>query len=251
MPVMAQASIAGASGQRRRPPATLKSGGAHAVGVRSCMRWNKLTARAFFAASLIGLSACTYGPEESTAHITNVATRPGTHDLAFGVDFRRIRQPTGINAFPNGGIPRVLEREARIYLCRVDEGVMRELAAVADYDGIPSSAGVWIAGWKGGDLYFRLFGYERDASGGNDLDKPVSSFYRVSDDGVLARVSELPEDLAIQSNSGPAGAPPFLRYSLGHRDIEIVIDGRLSERGADARVVFPENSAKPLLQMLR
>jgi hypothetical protein len=158
---------------------------------------------------MITLLACTYGPEQSTAHITNVAIRPGTHDLAFAVNFRRVREATGINAFPNGGNPRVLDREARVYLCHLDQGIMRQLAAVPDYNGIPTSDSVWLVGWKGSDLYFRLHGYERGAYGGNDHDRAIGYFYRVSEAGVLTRVAELPGDLATQNNSGPAGAPPF------------------------------------------
>jgi hypothetical protein len=204
----------------------------------------------------IALSACTYGPEQSTAWITDVSAQPGSHNLALSVDFRRFRNATGIAAFPNGGIPKVLESEARIYLCRLDAGVIRQLAAVPEYADIPSGPSVFIEGWNGTDLYFRLHGYERGASGGDDLDRPIRYFYRVSEDDALTRVSALPGDLSEQRNSGPAGAPPFLRYGGGHRDIDIAIDARLSEvrlseGGVDARVFFPEGSLEPMLEILR
>ena len=208
-------------------------------------------ARSFLLGVLIALSACTYGPEQSTARITDVSAQPGSHNFAFSVDFQRFRSATGIAAFPNGGIPKVLESEARIYLCRLDAGVIRQLAAVPDYDDIPSGPSVWIEGWKGSDLYFRLHGYERGAYGGDDVDRPIRYFYHVSEDDVLTRVSALPGDLSEQRNSGPAGAPPFLRYGGGFRNIDIAIDARLSEGGVAARVFFPEGSVEPVLEISR
>lgn len=199
---------------------------------------------------LFTIGACSYGPEQSTVQITSVAMRPQSHDLAFGVNFERFRPAAGINAFPNGGIPRVIEREARIYWCLLDQGVIRQVAAVPDYNGIPTSAEVWVMGWKGHDLYFRIHGYEQDATGGNDHDRPVEILYRVSDDGVFAEVSKLPGDLASQRNSGPAGPVPFLRYSRGYKDIEITIDHRFSEGGPDVRVFFREGSTVPVLEIL-
>jgi hypothetical protein len=40
----------------------------------------------------------------------------------------------------------LLQREARIYVCRVDEGTVGELAVVPDFYGIPTGEEVWTVG---------------------------------------------------------------------------------------------------------
>jgi hypothetical protein len=194
------------------------------------------------------ISACTYGPEKDMVSIGNIAAKPQSHELAFTVDYRRIRDATGFAAFPNGGIPKVIAREARVYVCDIDRASIKRIAQVPDFGGIPNPGSVWIHGWLGGFLYFSLNGYGRDSQGGDDFNRPYNYVYRVSESGTLTRVDHLPDGVAIQRNTGPEGETPFLRYSRGRLDIEITADAIASGQDATARVIFPPGSTEPVLK---
>ena len=65
------------------------------------------------------LTACTYGPPRISMSIENIRAQPGAHIVAVSVKYQQFRKPTGINTFPNGGVPRVLDEKAKIYLLHI------------------------------------------------------------------------------------------------------------------------------------
>lgn len=160
------------------------------------------------------------------------------------------RDPTGlVNTFPNGGIPKSIYREARIYRGDLDRGTVDLVAAIPDFAGIPQPKSVWIEGWHADALYFSLFGYGGSAWAGDDLSDERRFFYRVTADGGVHEIDALPPRLQGGGNSGLVTSPPFLRWSRGHLEVEIAIDARVSDTPQLTRLTFDSESGEPRLSV--
>lgn len=196
------------------------------------------------------LTGCSYSPERNYVEIGNAVSRPDTYTFAVAVEYRRFQSPTGfLNRFPNGGIPRILERDARIYSVDLDTRTIELRAEVEDFAGIPQPKHVRIEGWRDDFLYFSLFGYGGDQRTGDDLSDERRLIYVIDTKGGFQRVNTLPTDLTRTRNSGPLPQPPFLRLSAGHRDIDVGIDGRPYQAERRARFVLDDQTGEPLLVM--
>ena len=106
------------------------------------------------------LVACTYGPTEDHLTVQNVALKPDATLLAVVVKYERYRQATGLAAFPDGGVPRMLEQRADLYV--IDLRIRMEV-----YRGeIPAppnrrlAFSPWLVGWAGDHVYFKITGCE-------------------------------------------------------------------------------------------
>ena len=209
-----------------------------------------LVLRALAVPAILILAACSYGPERTAMSLGNVVAKPQSHQLAVTLEYRRLKEPTGfLNTFPNGGIHQVIHREARVYLCDLDRGTAELVATIPDFGGIPNPKSAWVEGWQADALYFRLFGYGGDRRSGDDLSDERRLFFRITPDGRVIEIHELPEGLERGRNSGPAQSPPFLRWSAGHLDVEIAIDARFSETTRLARLTFDPDTGEPRLSM--
>jgi len=209
-----------------------------------------LVLRALAVPAILILAACSYGPERTDLSMGNVVAKPQSHQLAFTLEYWRVREPTGfLNTFPDGGMRRVIYREARVFLCDLDRGTVELVAAIPDFGGIPHPKSVWIQGWQRNALYFSLFGYGKDRQGGDDLSDERRLFFRIAPDGRVSEIGELPAGLEQARNSGPTESPPFLRWSAGHLDVEIAIDARVSETSRLARLTFAPETGEPRLSM--
>lgn len=198
--------------------------------------------------ALAALVGCSYSDVRTDARIDNALARAGTHSFAVAVNFRRVREPTGVlNTFPNGGVPKVLEHEARVYLVDVGRQTVTLAARIVDFADIPQPKSVRVEGWRDDALYFSLFGYGGDARRGDDLSDPRSLIYAVDSSGQLRRVDALPDDLVQERASGPLGKPPFLRLSKGYGSIDIGIDSRPRVSADAARFVLDADSGQPRL----
>lgn len=206
--------------------------------------------RAFVVPAVLLLAGCSYGPERTAVGLGNVVAKPQSHQLAISIEYWRVQEPTGLlNTFPDGGKPRVIDREARVYLCDLDGGTVELVAAIPDFAGIPHPKSVWIQGWQRNALYFSLFGYGKDRQGGDDLSDERRLFFRIAPDGRVSEIGELPAGLEQARNSGPTESSPFLRWSVGHLDVEIAIDERVSETSRVARLTFAPETGEPRLSM--
>jgi len=196
------------------------------------------------------LPACGYGPERTVLSLGNFIAKPDSHQFAVSLEYARIKDPTGfINTFPNGGLPKLIHREARIYSGDLGRGTVDLVAAIPDFAGIPQPKSVFIAGWHAGALYFSLFGYGGNAWDGDDPSDERRFFYRVTADGGVHAVAALPPYLEKGNNSGPLGAPPFLRWSQGHISVEIAVDSRVSDTPLLTRLTFDPESGEPHLSV--
>jgi hypothetical protein len=142
---------------------------------------------------------CTYGPAEDHANVQNVALRPDGARVAVIVKYERIRRPTGLSAFPDGGVARVLAQRAHLYV--VD---LRSRTIV--YRGelpAPLSNRVafnpWLMGWNGDAVYFKITGCP--GSPGAECYGPLvrTSVYALSATGRLTPVGAAPTPVLTHS----------------------------------------------------
>lgn len=64
------------------------------------------------------VSGCSYAQQEERASIENVSVRPETMQFSIAVSYEKFRPASGINAFPNGGIPLYLKKNCHRISCR-------------------------------------------------------------------------------------------------------------------------------------
>jgi len=204
--------------------------------------------KALFVSFLLLIVGCTYGPERTVLSIDNAVAKPHSHEFAIAVGYKRLQDSKGaINTFPNGGIPKILYREARIYIVNIDEESVLLVAQVPDYGGIPQPKAVWIDGWSNGKVYFSLRGYGGDQRHGDDLSDKRIIRYSVSQSGELVHLKKYPFRLDKGKNTGPIDDPPFLRLSKGHLSIDIGIDNDLSKAKRKARISLDPETGTPSL----
>ena len=165
------------------------------------------------------LSSCTYGPPRIDTSIENVRAQPGAHIVAVSVKYRQFREPTGINTFPNGGVPRVLDEKAKIYLCNLDTLEVNRVVSMSPTGSMNTSWQPWVLGWVNGSLYFKLTGQSGTTL--KDIQNRKTLIYKVSLDGKLSEVKEVPDDIAFQHNTGPLPQGVFVRVSKGHNHINL------------------------------
>lgn len=197
-------------------------------------------------AATAALTGCTYGPVHTAVELGNAVARPGSHVFAMASMWKRKRDPEGFLAtFPDGGVQKVVELEARVYVIDVARRRVVRVAQVPGFAAIPRLASVHIEGWHGDDFYFRVLGYGGSGWHGDDIADVQQLFFRVSPGGNVDPVEELPARLESEAESGPTGDPPFLRLRRGHAEIDIGIDGLPGSSTKKARVVIDPETGEP------
>jgi len=182
--------------------------------------------RAILALAAIALApGCTYGPVQEHTRIENVRTRFNTHQFAAALNWQRIREPTGLSRFPDGGSPIVLAEAALVYVCDADSSSTRLLAKIPRTMDMESGFTPWIMGWGDNCVYVKTTGHRyswrRGAVGDLNL-----WLYRVGVDGSCVRISALP-DLAQGGTAIGIYAPgerTFLRVSPSSYDIDVALE---------------------------
>lgn len=167
-------------------------------------------------------ASCTYGPAENRMSVENVRAKPGSQIIAVAVKYTRFSQPTGINTFPNGGVDKVLDRKAHIYLCDVATPELKQLAKFSPPKTFTSSWSVWVLGWREDGLYFKLTGHHGTSV--EDLKNPAIMYFRVDGEGAVEPLQEIPADIIFQQNSGPLPTGTFARVRHGYTDVEVMTD---------------------------
>lgn len=144
---------------------------------------------------LLVFAACTHGPPRLMVKVENARLDPAGRLIAVAVDYEKHRLPTGINTFPNGGVAKVLEKEARVYLCDLATLDVTRLAGIAPSRPLRVSFNGWIAGWDKGKIILRLTG--RAGTSLADYEKGLNEeVYRVDPhNGAVQRIDRVPENL--------------------------------------------------------
>jgi len=215
-----------------------------------------IDARASIVPALLMLlfSSCSFGPPEIHARIANVRAKPDSHSFAVAVRYEKIQRPTGlINTFPNGGIPRILDEKAEIYLCDAETAEVRKLATVTPEQSVRLGWEPWVMGWVGENLYFQISGQSGTRLKDIQNSKPIP--YCVNANGRLSKLEEMPDGLEFQSNTGPLPQLRYVRYSMGHSTVDVRTENKTEPRtllriesgdGALVPVVPPVNQLNTL-----
>ncbi|KPP99437.1 MAG: hypothetical protein HLUCCO03_04510 [Marinobacter sp. HL-58] len=174
-------------------------------------------------AVFILISGCTYGPREERASIENVTARPESLQFAVAVNYARFRPATGINAFPNGGIPQYLEQAAIVYLVDVSTDDIVEIARIQAPEQLQTSFSSHLTGWKGERVYIQLSGCP-----GSECYGDLMQFrhYELSSEAVPRSIESRPED--VDRPPGMLARAPgediYMRVSAGSRVISVRTD---------------------------
>ena len=145
---------------------------------------------------VLGTVSCTYKDPEILAHIYSKSAKPDSHILAVGTQYIKWQWPSGISAFPNGGIPKVWEQEARIYICDADDPENIEQIVLIFDPKKYSSPRPKILGWIGQILFFRV-----DLNGVGEGSAGETFFYQWGIEGGLAQIPNAPNARDLQSGS--------------------------------------------------
>ena len=154
-----------------------------------------------FGVILMGTFSCTYGPPELMLRIENAKFKPESNLIAVVIHYKKNRWPTGIiNTFPNGGVPKVLVSEARVYLCDADTLTVKKLASIEQSDQLKHGFSPWIVGWKEDALVLQLTGMAGTSRADYDagLNKEI---YLVDLQGNITPLSEKPKTLTSSTQS--------------------------------------------------
>lgn len=104
------------------------------------------------------LCGCTYGPPEDRVSVRHVAFSPDGARLAVMVEYQRYRRATGLAAFPNGGVPRMLVQRVDLYVLDLDTRLLRLAGSIAAPVNRSVSFSPMLKGWAGNRLYVEIAG---------------------------------------------------------------------------------------------
>jgi hypothetical protein len=108
------------------------------------------------------LTACSYGLVQDHTTVQNVALKPDGSLVAVMVKYERYRPATGLAAFPDGGVPRMLLQRADLYIVSLDRRALiyrRELPHERDQT---VSFEPRLVGWAGDTVYMQITGCPGD-----------------------------------------------------------------------------------------
>jgi hypothetical protein len=176
------------------------------------------------------LATCSHGPPKIRAHIANVRAKPDSQVIAAAVEYVKFREAKGINAFPNGGIPKVLDQKAKIYLCDAQTLEVTKVASVTPKDTVRLGWQPWILGWLGDSLFFKISGQKGTKRHNSNLNIII---YRIDPDGRVSEIPDAPAGLVFQNNTGPLPQGTFVRISKGYDTIDV-----RTEKDRNLRTLF-------------
>ena len=164
----------------------------------------------------LGISACTYSPMEHEVVMDQVVRSGDTYTGYVLVESKEFRKPTGfLNTFPNGGVPRFLSQEVKVYEVHANNREFRLLAALSADDATWESFSGHIVGFDDHyNLYLQLSGCEK---GGDCYDGLMKyRYFRIDRERNLESISELPDEVGLPGIM-PArrqGEVNYVRFSI-------------------------------------
>lgn len=142
---------------------------------------------------------CTYGPAEDLLLVQNVALRSDGRVLATIVKYERYRPATGLAAFPDGGVPRVIEQRADLYILDLETNSLLFQGSIPAPANRRVSFSPWLIGWVNDRVYFKITGCS--GSPGSECYGSLvgTSYFTLSQDGAI-EASAAPASIAPQSS---------------------------------------------------
>lgn len=142
---------------------------------------------------------CTYGPAVDLAVVQNVALRSDGRVLAAIVKYERSQSATGLAAFPDGGVPRMLEQRADLYVFDLETKSMLFQGSMPAPPNRRVSFSPWLIGWANDRVYFQITGCS--GSPGSECHGPLvgTSLFALSQDGTIV-TSAAPTSITLHSS---------------------------------------------------
>ena len=170
--------------------------------------------------ALLLVAGCTYGPPQERAYIENLLVRPETLLFAVAVRYERFQSPTGINAFPNGGVPYYLEQAAIVHLVDVSTNEIVEIARIEAPEDLQTSFGVHLTGWKKEQVFVQLSGCPGSECYGNLVQ---FRHIELTPEAAPRQISSRPKntDDSPGTLSRAPGEETYMRVSAGSRVISV------------------------------
>jgi hypothetical protein len=150
-------------------------------------------------------TACTYGPPRLDTRIENHAISPDSQLAAYAVHSIVVRPPTGLSAWPDGGVAKVLAEAGAIYVCDAKNSTIRRLWRGDRPAAIRSAFSVWLGPWTSEGVYFSLRGESTPTTTGST----VRVQYRINPRGGLD--SNIVEPPLGAATPRPAGCDDAVR----------------------------------------
>jgi hypothetical protein len=168
------------------------------------------------------LTACTYGPAQHRVWIKQAEGRPETRTFAAIVQSQVRREATGLAAFPDGGKAKISDQLVTMYVADVDQRVVRRMGQIPVPAEVYEAFEPFLLGWKGPAFYVQLSGCPRHRSEcWGKLTRRI--FYRVGEDGAIARVDSVPRPLEREPGMGARapGERVYMRITAWYDSVSV------------------------------
>lgn len=191
------------------------------------------------------MSACTYGPPRERSVTGQIVKLGDSYAALVLINHERLREPTGLSAFPDGGKARILEKRATIYHVDATPAKASRVAGFKATDDRWESFSVWVAGIdEDGTVHVRQNGCPRGQACGPDRIR--STYWRLHLDGRLEPIPELPPTARLPGVmlARRPGERNYVRFSTSGD----TITARFDEGGSPEPVfsVAPDGSLHPI-----
>ena len=175
---------------------------------------------------VLSLSACTYGPVQHRINIAGAVARPETRMFAAIVWSELRREPTGLAAFPDGGVPKIRDQSVTLYVADVDAQTVRRIGRIPVPAEVENSHGAFLLGWKGSAFYVQLSGC-RPRPGSEcwgPLERHIA--FRAGEDGTITRVDSVPPNLEHEPGmtARAPGERVYMRISATHDSVFVLTE---------------------------
>lgn len=163
-----------------------------------------------------GISACTYSPEERRVVIDQVVRSGDTYTAYVLVESKVFRSPTGfLNTFPNGGVPRILSQEVKVYEVHAKDRESRLLAELSANNATwESFSGHFVGFDDQNNLYLQFSGCEK---GGDCYDGLINHrHFRIDRERRLEPITKLPSEIGLPGImlARRQGEVNYVRFSI-------------------------------------
>ena len=171
---------------------------------------------------MLCLSGCTYGPAQHRVWIKQAEGRPETRTFAAIVQSQVRREATGIAAFPDGGSPKITDQVVTVYVADVDQRIARRIGQIPVPPEVDRAFEPFLLGWKGPSFYLQFSGCPRHSSEcWGKLTRYV--YYRVGEDGTIARVDRVPQRFEREPGMGARapGERVYMRITAWYDSVSV------------------------------
>lgn len=115
-------------------------------------------AMATAAAAVLALASCTYGEPKRALELEHAVADDGSK-LAIAAERYVWQRPTGIAAFPTGGLIKVTDQAVDVYVVDLaSKKILYRHAIDTPGRGSMHSFSAWVLGWQGNDVYVKMHG---------------------------------------------------------------------------------------------